>query len=242
MKLNLSKIVPTILTKNKSLIKNTNPYSIDGSNNIITIVMEDGRERNLGKNEEIKGLKIVIKGSNNKIRIMYPSFFEGAVLEMFTNNSEISISPTPRFMWYVKMAGGDNMKFNFGRGSDTSWFGMVHLLDSNAAVLIGEDCMFAGDIVIFASDAHAIYDVETKTVLNFVSAPVSIGNHCWICQGARFTKNAQIGNNVVVGNGSLVSKKILENNVVIAGNPAKVVKRNVNWDRKSASRFSNDNK
>ena len=60
---------------------------------------------------------------------------------------------------------------------------------------------------------------------------VLIGDHCWIGQGATFTKNAIIPANTVVGLQSVVTKSFREEFTVLAGNPAKVIKNGVKWSR-----------
>lgn len=46
-------------------------------------------------------------------------------------------------------------------------------------------------------------------------------------------KNAQINANCIVGANSLVTKKFSEQYVVIAGNPAKIIKDDIEWDRRT---------
>ena len=208
-------------------------YNINGTNNKI-IIVENGSERTLGYKETIDGLNISISGNDNLVKLIKPFKFEGAKFIICSNHSSIIIEKTPRFMWQIKMVGGDNQSFTFGEGSDISYFGEVHLLDDNAAVSIGKDCMFAGQTSIWASDAHAVYDINTRKVLNKVSPPLKIADHCWIAQGVKFTKNASIAKNTVVAGSSVVTKKFTDENVIIAGNPGKIVKNNINWDRCSA--------
>ena len=50
-------------------------------------------------------------------------------------------------------------------------------------------------------------------------------------------KDVNIADNVVIGACSLVNKSFVENYTAIAGSPAKIVKRNVNWDRRNTDRY-----
>jgi len=50
-------------------------------------------------------------------------------------------------------------------------------------------------------------------------------------------KGAKVSDNSIVGANSVINKKFVEENVVIAGNPAKIIKRGVNWDKKSPRLF-----
>lgn len=102
------------------------------------------------------------------------------------------------------------------------------LLDCDSSVSIGHDCLFSDNIELWASDTHAIYD-NNGDVLN-LGKSIKIGNHVWIGRYVKILKNTEIQDNSVVGMGSIVTKKFTETNCVITGNPAKIVKRNINWD------------
>jgi len=96
--------------------------------------------------------------------------------------------------------------------------------------------MFASNIIIRPSDGHSIYDINTKELLN-KGENIIIGNHVWSGLNSIFLKGARVADNSIIGANSLVNKKFHEENVIIAGSPAKIVKRGVNWDRKSPRLF-----
>lgn len=96
---------------------------------------------------------------------------------------------------------------------------------------IGNDCMLSSGITIWANDSHRLMDAETGELLNDQPQGVLIGDHCWIGQGATFTKNAIIPANTVVGLQSVVTKSFREEFTVLAENPAKVIKNGVKWSR-----------
>ena len=102
---------------------------------------------------------------------------------------------------------------------------------NGGGLIIGDDCMFSTDIYIWCSDGHVVVNEDTGDVLNNVKGPITIGNHCWICQGARITKNAVIHDNSIVGNSAVVYKDYIENNVIISGNPGQIVKHGITWKR-----------
>lgn len=49
--------------------------------------------------------------------------------------------------------------------------------------------------------------------------------------------HVSIGDNSIVGWGSIVTRRFDEPNVILAGIPAKVVKRGINWDRRSLNKY-----
>ena len=61
-----------------------------------------------------------------------------------------------------------------------------------------------------------------------MSAPIKIGNHVWIGQGATILKGVTIGNNSIIAAGAIVTKDIPAN-CIAAGVPARVIKEDVNW-------------
>lgn len=96
---------------------------------------------------------------------------------------------------------------------------------------IGNDCMLSSGITIWANDSHRLMDADTGELLNGQPQGVFIGDHCWIGQGAAFTKNAIIPANTVAGMQSVVTKPFREEFTVLAGNPAKVIRNRVTWSR-----------
>ncbi|MFB9165058.1 acyltransferase [Arthrobacter psychrochitiniphilus] len=98
-----------------------------------------------------------------------------------------------------------------------------------ADVVIGDDVMVATDVEIRTDDAHPIFDVITGQRVN-LSQPISIGNHVWLAKRAIIFGGVSIGDGSVVGFGSLVTKDI-PNNCIAAGVPARVVRKNIAWER-----------
>lgn len=88
--------------------------------------------------------------------------------------------------------------------------------------------MISWGIDIWCTDAHTVTDLEGNPI-NF-SKSIEIGDHVWIGRDVKIGKNTKISNDSIIGWGSIVTKKFEDTNVVIAGNPAKIVKRNINWD------------
>ena len=88
---------------------------------------------------------------------------------------------------------------------------------------------------VWCTDAHTITDLEGK-VLNYAES-IEIGRHVWVGKDVKIDKNVRICDHSIVGWGSIVTKRFDEPNVIIAGTPAKIVKRGVNWDRKSINKY-----
>lgn len=132
-----------------------------------------------------------------------------------------------------------HVTFAFGRlkiGKDfSSWGVSLKLEEPSTTVTFGQDCMLSYGITIRTTDGHQILDLSTGNVVNF-GADVMIGNHCWIGQDAMILKGVTLANGTIVAARSLVAKSVAEENTIIAGVSAKVVRRNVGWNREAPRR------
>jgi acetyltransferase-like isoleucine patch superfamily enzyme len=91
--------------------------------------------------------------------------------------------------------------------------------------------MFSVGVSLFPSDGHAIMN-DQGDVIN-AGKYIKIGNHVWAGGYVTICKNTEIADNCVIGTQSVVSGKFTEPNCILAGNPARVVKRNISWDRRT---------
>ena len=108
----------------------------------------------------------------------------------------------------------NNNVVHIGRGStfeETS----ISVADGDNHVVIGEDCMFARNTRIMASDFHAIIDLQTGKRTN-VSKDVIIDNHVWVGYGAVILKKTHIFSNSIIGAGAIVHGKVSANSIYAA--------------------------
>lgn len=83
-------------------------------------------------------------------------------------------------------------------------------------IKIGKFTTIAADVTL-VNGGHKIDSYEP------FSGELSIGNGCWIGNGAKIVRNVYIGNNVIIGAGSVVINDVPDNAVVV-GVPAKIIK------------------
>lgn len=90
---------------------------------------------------------------------------------------------------------------------------------------IGKGTVIGDDVRIQDSDNHGILE---SGELKKRSAPIIIGDHCWIAKNVIILKGVTIGDGAIVGAGSVVVKSIPARCLAV-GNPARVIKENVEW-------------
>lgn len=93
-------------------------------------------------------------------------------------------------------------------------------ISSALEVVIGDNCMLAGNAYITDSDWHDIYN----RIITGKSAPVRLGKNVWLGDSAIVCKGVTIGENSIIGAGAVVTNDVPPNSIA-AGNPANVVKR-----------------
>ncbi|WP_341659358.1 acyltransferase [Vibrio sp.] len=116
----------------------------------------------------------------------------------------------------------------FGRGSlisigNNSGIGEKSRFVAMGKITVGNDVMIAPEVLILTgghdySDPKLLLREQVST-----TAPVHIGNDCWIGARAIILPGVSITDRVIVGAGSVVTKSISESGIY-AGNPAKKIK------------------
>lgn len=212
-------------------------YKINGTGNEI-IFIKDGLEcTNI---DEIKGLSITINGNNNKITIELPSNFINCAIVMDGDNNTFNLKSTKhRTIRHTTFGIEGGSKINVGSG--LSAYRDIHIVAKNGKnIIIGDECMFAREIMIRNNDGHVILDRKTGKLLN-PPEDIIIGDHVWIAMRVLILKGAHIPNGSVVGAMSMVNKKFNEENILIAGSPAKKIRSDIEWKREDFAMYMKDN-
>lgn len=185
--------------------------NIEGQHNTIIIP----------KNNHIIGnLSINIYGNNNKI-----IFDENVYL-----SNSLSISIGQKHPNFGKVT---NSSFTIGKNSSVESLSYV-TFNSNTYCNIEKICMLSYGITIFNTDAHPIFNKDTKEIINKVKG-ITIGEHSWIGMGVTILKNSIIPKNSIIGCNAVFSGEgKTQSYCAFAGNPARVVKENIDWDSNGA--------
>ena len=79
---------------------------------------------------------------------------------------------------------------------------------------IGKDCIFGENVKIY--DHNHVFKDSNQLIRNqgFKTAPIKIGNNCWICSNVIILKGVKIGDNCVIGAGCVIKENIDSDSIV----------------------------
>ncbi|MFG2595987.1 acyltransferase [Streptomyces sp. NPDC048462] len=181
---------------------------------------------------EIREAKIDIrfKGSNNRLVISPKADVKDLLVTFAGDNGQIDIEQTTK-----KRAGlrfelrcGHESRIRIGENVGCAGRTFLSAVEG-VSVTIGADVMFAKNIEVRGDDTHPIFDVHTEKRVN-PSQSIVVGEHVWIAKHAVVMGGVTIGNGSVIGFRSIVTSSI-PNNCIAVGAPARVVRRDIAWER-----------
>lgn len=172
---------------------------------------------------------INVRGKNNVIEIKDNCTLRNVKIDIFGEDSYVLINENVMADSLQIWCEDKNSRVIIGK--DTTFHGRIKLsCIEGTQIKIGCDCMFSSNIDIVTGDSHSILDLSGKRINP--SKDIVIEDHVWVGQKNTILKGTYISKNSIVGAGSVVSKEFEKQNVIIAGVPAKVIKEEINWDRK----------
>ncbi len=110
---------------------------------------------------------------------------------------------------------------------DNCFFNNYCSINAQDKITIGKDCIFGESVKLY--DHNHIYSNPSVPVYNqgFNTAPISIGDNCWIGSNVIILKGVTIGNNVVIGANCLIYKDIPDNTIVKSS--TQLIIENINY-------------
>lgn len=148
---------------------------------------------------------VKISGENNLVVLKTNSYVSGAELWVENNQCLLSI----------------------GERSFVGHHSHLACTEDESKLLIGDDCMLSSYVQVRTGDSHSILDMEGNRI-NYAKS-ITVGDHCWIGEGAKVLKGVTLEGDAVVSTGAIVTKSFGKN-VLLGGVPAKILKENVTWD------------
>lgn len=202
--------------------------------------------------------KIILRGYNAKIKIGNSTSIEENVEFHIEDDVELVVGPNTiikkNTKWHLGpnsiIEVGDYCKFDpdglltcfqnskFMIGSNTEFRCRYWIVaHRNTSIQIGNECLFARELMMRTNDGHSIFDIHTGKNINSSMSEqhnkkINISDHVWVGARCICLYNADIGTGSVVGANSLVKKKY-PNNCIIAGSPAKIIRRDIAWAKEN---------
>lgn len=196
------------------------------------LIKQDGT---IIKNPKIKNLTVDICGKNSRVEIYEPFMVLKNCHISCRDNSLIKIHSF-NVHENTTIAVGRNNVVEIGEYTTIKNANFFLVASENTKVILGKDCMLSYDITFRPNDGHTIYNKNTRQVKN-IPQDILVGDHVWIGAKVVVLKGTKIPSNSIIGTCSLVNKAYSEENTVIAGTPAKIIKKDVNWDRQVVHNF-----
>lgn len=176
---------------------------------------------------ELENSRINFRGKNNRLVVAPGAKIERVIVNFDGDNALVQIGPSrSSSAWSIRV--GQDSTVKIGANVSTTLMCTISAVEGSK-VTIGDDVMLASGNQIRADDGHAIFDVNSGKRVN-VSRDISIGNHVWLAFDACVLGGSTIGDGTVIGFRSLVTSNI-PNNVIAVGSPARVVRRDIAWER-----------
>jgi acetyltransferase-like isoleucine patch superfamily enzyme len=193
------------------------PYSDEDGNEIVSSGTYD------------KNIGVIFRGRNNRLVIADGCKIDKLQATFDCDNGTLTFGHNARVkggIWGIRVGQDSTVCI----GDDVSSTGLcVVSAVEGTTVQIGDDVMIASQNQIRADDGHPIFDIHTGKRVN-VSTSITIGDHVWLGLGATVLAGGQIGDGSVIGFGSVVTSRI-PNNCIAVGTPARVVRRDIAWER-----------
>jgi acetyltransferase-like isoleucine patch superfamily enzyme len=182
----------------------------------------------------VRGVRVLFRGSSNTMTIAHPIRLGLLRVDFDCDNGVLEVGPSrgvPKLRVAIKI--GQDSAVRIGRNVSST--ARVRMSAAEGTTIdIGDDVMFATGNEVRADDAHPIFDVDTGRRVN-ASSSITIGDHVWLGRMSAVLAGAQIAAGSVIAYGAVVTGRI-PNNVIAAGVPARVVKRDVAWERPHLTR------
>ena len=126
-------------------------------------------------------------------------------------------------------------------GRDNKLSPTIHInVQEHQNLIIGDDCIIGSNCNIRTSDAHIVYDANTKKRVNH-SASVFIGDHVWLAHQVYIEMGVHIGSGAILNNNAHTYKySLLKSNQLYTGNPARSVQKDIFFTKDYTGNFKEE--
>lgn len=175
----------------------------------------------------LKGTKIHIHGNDNLVTVGDFSRLTGGSIHISGSHNRIVIGSFATLNGAVLHMEGDGNTITLG--DRTKLMGAAELAAlEGTSITVGSNCLFSSGVHVRTGDSHSLTDLSGHRINP--SRDIRLGDHVWVGTGVTVLKGSVVGPDSMLGACALVCGAFPEGNQVLAGVPARVVKREVNWD------------
>lgn len=190
-----------------------------------------GNRLEIGGGATTKLRHVDVRGDDNVVTIGQGSWMRDVRIFIRGNANRIVVGERVEFggpgnLWVE----GDHGELRIGDGCTIEHSGTLAVLEGRNLSL-GADCMIASEVEVRTGDSHEMFELADGGARMNQGSPVAIVDHVWMGKRAIVLKGVEIASGCVVGIGSVVTRSVMEPDSVLAGNPARVVRRDVRWQR-----------
>ena len=155
--------------------------------------------------------------------LIQPLMSVGSGVINFFGTVRIGVFPSPYFLnsYAYLEARNQTSSISIDDGTHIN-NGLVIIAEFNS-ISIGKRCVIGCNVEITDSDFHGISPSQRHLSLEEWTAPVTIGDDCFIGSNVKILKGVVIGSGSTIANGSIVAKNVPPL-MVFGGNPARVLK------------------
>lgn len=133
--------------------------------------------------------------------------FAFASVELLGRDTKLSFAKTSQVSFgghlvsdgRLVIVAGQNARLTIG---ERTYFNEGAMLSCLEAVSIGSGCRFGPNVKVFDNDHR--FSARNGVSQEHSTAPVSIGDHCWLGANVTILKGTHIGDNCVIGAGCVV--------------------------------------
>lgn len=177
-----------------------------------------------------EGISILFRGSNNRLIVAEDARIRRLNLRFDCSRGTCVIGRGSRgvapLQAFVRV--GQDSRISIGDNVSTTNPVQLSAVEGTS-IKVSDDVMIAGNVKIRGDDGHPIFDVHTGLRVN-PAASIYIGDHVWLGIDSTVLGGSRIGEGSVVGTKALV-KGEFPNNCIVAGVPARVIRRDIAWER-----------
>lgn len=151
------------------------------------------------------------------LRTLFCHNFVAKGVQLTGYNTRICVRPTSRVTMEPRIVSDGRLTIIVGREGNLQigsrvYFNEYTIISCIESVTIGKNCKFGPHVCIY--DSNHQYDAKDGVKAVSTTAPIRIGEGCWIGANTIILKGSEIGDNCVIGAGCIISGRIPAHSIV----------------------------